>query len=234
MQPTLTVLSAGIVEHRFERIADAFRQATQHDIAVRFSPGRRIVEWIEAGEAADVVLVSTGPQMARLLANGHVRRETLLVLGRAVIGIAVPVDAPGPDIGTPAALRAALLAAARIARGNPGGGSSSGIHAEEVLRRLDIFAEVVPRLVGRDRGQATIRLVAEGLADLAIGQATEIAAVEGVRFLGPLPETLQAANEVAAAATAAASRPDLAAAFLRVLDSEEVRTHLRGIGLAPA
>jgi molybdate transport system substrate-binding protein len=82
----------------------------------------------------------------------------------------------------------------------------------------------------RDRGQATIRAVAEGLADFVIAQSTEIAAVKGVQYLGPLPTGLQAENLVQAALCAETKEREAAQAFLTHLS--EAREHWREIGFA--
>ena len=228
----LRVLSAGIIEHRFGDVAAAFGRETGHGVTARFNPSGSIVRWVESGEPADVVVVATEQAMARLIERGLLLAETCTTFARAVIGVAVRAGAPDIDISTPAALIQAMRAATAFAHADPDRGSSSGAHVRRMIAELGIDAEVAGKIVMRSRGQATIRAVAEGAAEFVIAQSTEIAAVEGVRYLGPLPASLQTRSLVGAGVHAATTAKPEAQALIGLLAHARMRPHWHSLGFA--
>jgi molybdate transport system substrate-binding protein len=228
----IRLLSAGTIEHLFEDVAAAFELECGHRVTARFNPTGTVVRWVEAGEPCDAVVLATDASLDRLAAGGYVLSASRVTFAKAVIGIAVRDGAPAIDISTAAAVRAAMLAAGAFAHASPEAGSSSGAHVRGVIERLGIADNVRDRIVMRDRGQATIRAVAEGMADFVVAQSTEIAAVSGVRYIGPLPAELQAQNPVGGAVHARSRHPAEAAALLAFLASPTLRPHWRKLGFA--
>ena len=61
------------------------------------------------------------------------------------MGVAVRAGAPHPDISTPAALKAALLAARSVTFSDPATGASSGVHTMRIFERLGITEQMKPK-----------------------------------------------------------------------------------------
>ena len=225
------LISAGIIEHDFPVFAAELERRTGHRVTARFNPTGTVAKWLLAGEPCDVVALGARDPMQQLVEAGKVLGDTVIEFGKAVVGIAVKEGAPGFDISTPSAIRSAMLAAKAFAHGSPDAGSSSGIHVRKVIAELGITAAVAGKIVMRNRGQLTIRAVAEGLADFVVGQSTEIVAVPGVRYIGPLPESLQVQNVVCAGLTPRGVGNPAAKAVLALMGNRDMRPHWSALGL---
>jgi molybdate transport system substrate-binding protein len=144
----------------------------------------------------------------------------------ANIGLAVGVTAGGPvpDVSTPEALRAALLAARGVVHAPPTA-TPSGAQSDKVIKQLGLADKIsVMHKVGLAGGLASI---ASGEATLGIFPKSEIVSVAGVTFAGPLPPALQL-TIIYAAGVATASKVAAEAAefvcFLIEPDSRKVWT----------
>ena len=107
-------------------------------------------------------------------------------LVRSRIGMAVKSGAPRPDITTVDALTRTLLAARSIAYSS----SASGVYlSTELFPRLG----VADRLAGKTQVSfgAVGELVASGKAEIGFQQISELLAVVGIDYVGPLPEAVQ-------------------------------------------
>ena len=145
------------------------------------------------------------------------RRE----LGRTEVGVAVRAGAPVPDIGTPDALRATLLAARKVVIVDPAKGTSGRL-VEEVFKLLGIADAMRDRTIRVDGGYV-VEAVARGEADLGLHQISEILPVAGVKLVGPLPGDLQRFTRYDIALVAGTPHRDEAAALVGELDSRSAR-----------
>ena len=109
---------------------------------------------IYAGEPADLTIV-TPVIIEQLQAKGLVRADTRVPLGRVGGGIAVPLGAPRPAIGTPDELKQALLAAKEIYYADPTI-ATAGAYFLKVADRLGIGDEV--RKKGRTAGGGKVSM----------------------------------------------------------------------------
>ena len=228
----LRLLAAGIIEHDFSALAAQFEKRSGIRIAAEFNPSGNILKWVQSGEPCDLVVLSSRPEMQQLFDSRRAVPESHVAIGTAVIGVAVKEGAPYIDISTPQALKQAMLKAKAFAHTNPAAGSSSGAHVQKVITGFGIAGDVANKILMRDRGQATIRAVAEGLADFVVAQSTEIVAVKGVRYVGPLPAGIQVQNMVGASQCIAGAAKPGTAEFLKFVASVEVRAHWRALGFA--
>jgi molybdate transport system substrate-binding protein len=144
-----------------------------------FGPTVAMIERVKAGETTDLAILTT-PAMEALLAQGVLNRRTDVAV--SLVGMAVRAGAPKPAIGTVEDLKRTLLSAKSVAYSKIG---ASGIFFAELLQRLgiakDVHAVVVP--VG-----FTATLLADGRAELAIQQISELLAVPNIDIVGPLPQ----------------------------------------------
>ena len=153
------------------------------------------------------------------------------LVGRTGVGLAAPAGRPLPDIATPDALRAALLAAGQVAVADPARGATAGRHFMTVLNRLGIAEEMRPKLRLVPFGVEGVALAARGEVPLAVSQATEITDRPGVQLVGLLPDALQLWTVYQVAML----RDDgTARALLRLLTSEAAGAAFRRIGFRPA
>src|SRR5262249_26585880 len=93
-------------------IAAAFTRTTGNKVTVLLLEGNVLEQRLAAG-TVDLVSQNPGP-MGELVKAGKIVRGTDTPFQLAELGVAVKAGAPKPDIRTPAAYKAALLAAKTI------------------------------------------------------------------------------------------------------------------------
>lgn len=184
---------------------------------------------IQAGEPFDLVVLASDA-IAKLLEGGHLIPDSGLPIVRSSVAAAVPEGAPPTDIGSEAALRAAVLAASGI--GYSTGPSGNGLLA--LLQRWGIEEAVRDRLVQAKPGVPVGQLIARREVTLGFQQLSELAGVPGIRVLGTLPEPCSLVTTFSGAIPKAAAQPDAARALLAHLASAETDALKRQHGLTPA
>ena len=220
---TLHLLSAGAAQGLARAIEPAFTAETGATLAARFGAVGAMQQLFDAGEPCDVIVL-TAALIDALAATGAVRGETRATLGRVRTGIAVRGNDAAPDVSTPDALRAALLAADAIFVPDVER-STAGIHIAKMLRELGIDADVRDRLRAFANGATAMRELAASTSVQPIGctQHTEILYTPGVHLVAALPQQFELATEYVAAVTARAADAALAARFIHALAGAEAQ-----------
>ena len=186
-------------------------------------------EALLGGQTCDLMVV-TDKMVGELAAAGALRGDTRRPLGRVRTGVAVRSGEPRPDVSTPEALRAALLAADAIFFPDPER-ATAGIHFANVMRELGVHDELQPRFRTFPNGATAMRELADTAAPRLIGctQVTEINYTEGVDLVGALPQRFELATVYSAAVASQAAEPELALQFLEMLAGDASR-ELRAAG----
>ena len=217
MGATVHILCAGAAQGLVKALQPRFLEETGATIAGRFGAVGAMKEALLAGEPCDLMIV-TEAMIEALARSGELRGQTRTVLGRVRTGVAVRADDPLPDIATPSALRAALLAADGLYFPDPLR-ATAGIHFAGVLQKLGIHEELAPRFRTFPNGATAMReLAAAGSArPLGCTQVTEINYTEGIRLVGALSPEFELATVYTAAVGARAAEPALAQHLLALL-----------------
>ena len=182
---------------------------------------------LERGARADVVILSR-EGLSELIAAGRIVGGTDVDLARVPIGAAVRVGQPKPDVGTVDALKRALLAAQAIAVP----GSTSGIFLmRDVFPRLGL-ADKLSIKVG-PRGADATAMVAAGEADIALAPVSELVNIDGVDYVGRLPQDVQLLQVFAAAIVAGSDRRDQAKRLIDFLASGQAAAAIEKSGMEP-
>lgn len=221
----LRFVSAGAAQGLVQALA---RQAGC-EVEGHFGAVGAMLERLHGGEACDVVIL-TRAQVARLAADAAVDPATIADLGAVPTAIAVREGDAAPDVSTPSALRAALLAAEAIFFPDPAK-ATAGIHFAKVVEELGIADTVAARYRTFPNGATAMASLAHAHGR-AIGctQATEILATPGVRLVAPLPPGCELRTVYTAAVSAAAREPGEAARFVALLSGEAQRSARRAAG----
>ena len=218
----LKVFCARSMHVAVETLAEAFANETGEAADIVFEPMGALQARLAAGETADVLILAT-PAIDALVKSGAVVAASRVDVGRAPIGVAIRDGATAPDIATPEAFKAALVAAARIALSDPAVGGSAGIYLRDLFARLGLADMIAAKTVRQNSGVAAAACVARGEADLAMTFIPELLQAAGVRILGPLPPPFGHATGYAAAVSAASSRSETAPAFIAALTAPASR-----------
>lgn len=185
---------------------------------------------VQAGEAFDVVLLASDA-IERLIASGHVLADSRSDWVRSPVAMAVQAGAAHPEIGTEAALKAAVLASPSLGFST----GPSGVYLNQLLARWGIAEQVKLRMVVPPPGTPVGTLVARGEVALGFQQLSELIALPGIEVLGTLPPEVAYittfSSGIAQVIAHDAARVQAVQAFLKFLASADVEDVKRRQGM---
>ena len=165
------------------------RRATGHEPDITFGTVGALQQKIDAGESADVFVLSA-PGIARLEQAGALIPGSRRDVARTSIGVAVREGTTAPDISTPDAFKAALVAARAVAFSDAAVGGSAGVHLARLFDQMGLAETIKAKGMPQQNGGEVARRVAEGSADIGMTLIAEIVPIKGARVIGPLPAPL--------------------------------------------
>jgi len=226
------VMSAGATAPAYLQLVPAFESKTkQKAVTLATLTGlgaQSIVARVRAGEPVDVVLIASNV-MDDLVNAGLIRTDSRIDVARSSIGMAVRAGARRPDITTVEGLKQAILNARSIAVSS----QISGVYlTNELFPKLGVAEQAAPKTTKVEKGAAG-DLVASGEAEIAFQQISELRAVKGIDYVGPLPASVQRISVFSAGIAAKAPNPAGAKALLELLMSAEGRGVMQQTGLDP-
>jgi molybdate transport system substrate-binding protein len=215
----LNILSGGAAAGLVDALRLPFKTQTGLDVGGDFGAVGLMKDKLLAGAACDV-LILTEALIAQLVASGHAVAGSARPLGLVKTGVAVKAGDPLPDVSTPEALKAVLLAAQGIYFPDPVK-ATAGIHFFKVLQQLGIDAQVASRLRPYPNGATAMREMAQCAQAGLIGctQMTEILYTPGVTWVASLPAVFELATVYTAAVCSSAANPQAAAAMVALLSA---------------
>lgn len=226
--PALTGISSMATRALLAELLDAYARAGGMAVRMQSVGGVDAARRVAAGESFDLVVLAR-PALERLGATGHVDLATCVDVARSSIAVAVRTGDPRPDLGDEAAVRHAVMQAARIGYST----GPSGDHLLGLLRRWGVDPHEDRRLVQAPPGIPVGSLLARGDVDMAFQQLGELRGVPGIAVAGVLPAAVQAVTVFSGAATAATAHAREVAALLAFLASPATAQTKRRHGLEP-
>ncbi len=215
------VFAAGAVQKPVaEMIAELAKLRPDVKVMAVYDTVGALRDRVLAGENPDLLLLSEAALKA-LGEKGRLARGQYRPIGRTVAGLCAPKASPEIDISTPEKLKAALLAAPSIVHADPARGATSGAHFRKVLGELGILDAIAAKITVIPFGGEIAPRVAKGEFALGATQASEIVTVDGVRYLGPLPDPHGLVTVYGLATVKGLRMPDSAGADLAVLLMQE-------------
>jgi molybdate transport system substrate-binding protein len=181
------VYAAAVVKAPLTAIAAEYESATGNKVSLVFDTAGATEQRFRADPEA-ALLITTAPLIRNAESTGVLRDGTSALLGSTVAGVAVTPGSKKPDVSTPENLKAALLAARRIAVSDPARGATVGTHFMKVIEALGVKDEVLQKITMASDGLETTRRVAAGEADLGVSQSSEIVQASRDAFAGPFPK----------------------------------------------
>lgn len=227
----IKVMTSGAFTAPFLELVPDAERATNHQIAAAFGASMggapdSIPSRLARGEPVDVVILA-GSAVDELIAAGKVVPGSRVDLVRSSIGMAVRRGAPRPDISTVAALTQTLLAAHSVAYS----ASASGVYLSTELFPALGIADHMKRTAHRIESERVGTVVARGDAELGFQQISELLPIEGIDFVGPLPDGAQRVTVFSAAIAIGAQQPEAARALIAFLRSEAAAAVITKAGL---
>jgi molybdate transport system substrate-binding protein len=181
------IYAAAVVKTPLTAIAADYEKTTGNTVTLIFDTAGATAQRFQADPQA-ALLITAAPRIRDAESTGALRDGTSTVLGRTVAGVAVPPQSAKPDVSSPEKLKAALLAARRIAVSDPARGATVGNHFMKVIEALGVKDEVLPKITFASDGVATMRLVIDETVDIGVSQSSEILQANPDAMAGPFPE----------------------------------------------
>jgi molybdate transport system substrate-binding protein len=227
----VTSIAGGAPKPVFDRLGPLFAQSTGHRLNALYDTMSGIAARVSAGEALDVLVMPVG------LLDAYEKQGVVQPAGRAAlanIGLAVGVTAGAavPDVSTPEALRAALLAARTVVHAPPTA-TPSGAQSDKVIKELGVAEAMAGRVAHKAGLAGGVAMIVSGEAAIGIFPKSEIVNAAGVTLAGPLPPSLQLNILYGAAVVAASPVTGPAAAFIQFLIAPESRKVWNACGFDP-
>jgi len=234
MTTTLHLLCAGAAQGLVKSLQARWLAETGSEIGGRFGAVGALKEALLAGEPCDV-MITTDAMAGALVREGRLRGEAQAALGRVRTGIAVREGDARPDVSSPQALRAALLAADAVYFPDAER-STAGSHFAGLMRELGIGDALRARRRPFPNGATAMRELAASTAARPIGctQLSEILDAGGVAALGALPPPFELATVYTAAVSASAADAALGARFVALLAGSSTAASRRQAGFEPS
>jgi molybdate transport system substrate-binding protein len=230
MTVTITSIAGGAPKPVFDRLGPIYEQRSGNKLNALYDSMSGIATRVAAHEALDVLLMPM-PMIEAYIKQGIVQGVCTPL---ANIGLAVGVTAGGavPDVSTPEALRAALMAARGVVHAPPNA-TPSGAQSDKVIKQLGLAEELSGRVIHKVGLAGGLAAIASGEATLGIFPASEIVSVPGIALAGPLPSSLQMTNTYGAGVTDGSKIAAPAADFIRFLIEPESRKIWNACGFDP-
>jgi molybdate transport system substrate-binding protein len=227
---TLKILTAGAFKQVAAELVTAFEAA--HGVKIEMDNGTagQLLKRINGGEQFDVLFLTPGG-LSELARAGKIEAASVKNVAKVAIGVAVKSGVPLPPIATVEEFKQAILQAKKVAYIDPASGGSSGIYLDGLFKRLGISEQVKAKAVLVPGGYAAER-VANGEADLAIHQVSEILPVKGVALVGLLPAEIQNFTTYGFGISTESKNQALAKKFLGSIAGAGVAEMIRSKGMA--
>lgn len=231
----IKVMSSGGFHSALDALAPEFEKATGHKVTKIYGASMGAVPTavpnrLARGEAADLVIIA-GEAIDKLIEEGKLQKGSRTDLVFSRIGVMVKAGAPQPDISTPAAVKAMLLAAPSIAYSD----SASGVYiSSRFFQGLGITDQVASKSFKVPSTKRVAEVVAAGDAAVGFQQISEILGQPGITLVGPLPEAIQLVTSFSAGIPVSAEQPEVAKAFVAFLTAPSAWPTIRSMGLDPA
>lgn len=213
MTQPLTGISSMATRALLAELTAGFEADTGQKVAIASVGGVDAAKRVAAGETFDLVLLASDA-LDKLAAAGHVLPGRVDYV-HSPVAIAVPAGAPVPDVGSEAALRAAVLSASSIGYST----GPSGQHLMRLFQRWGVADELASRTVQAQPGVPVGSQVASGEVSLGFQQLSELQGLPGITIVGLLPADCAFITTFSGAVASTSAQPEAARAFLAYLNS---------------
>lgn len=222
----LSIISSTGVSSIMHELIPAYERETGQRVNISYDTSNIIMDRLKRGETADLVIL-TGPLIDNLTQQGHLHAGSRTDMAKSGIGVAVKAGAPRPDISNVAAFKQALLDASSVAYTGTG---ASGQYFAGLVDKMGIGAEVKQK-AKVPAGGLVAELVVKGDAALAIQMISELKAVPGADYVGPLPAPMQLYTVFSAGLMTQAKDPATAKLMLDFMKKPQAQAIYRAKGM---
>ena len=229
MPSPIRIISSMATKQVLAELVAQFHQVSAHRVEVESVGGVDAAKRAQAGEAFDVVVLAANT-IEQLTEDGRIVAGSRADVARSGVSIAVKRGAPHPDVGSEAAVKAAVLAAPTLSYST----GPSGVYLMKLFERWGIAEAIKSRIVQAPPGVPVGSLVAKGEVALGFQQLSELVNLDGIDVLGPLPDAIQTITTFSAGLAATSTQPEAVRELLAFLVSPAAEAAKRRNGMEPA
>ena len=229
-QTEITLLAPGPMRTPLDKIVANFQAKVNHKVKVTYGTGLSTRQSIAKGEPLDVTLAVT--PFFGAIASGNVIPSSATPIASFLMAVAVPKNAPKPDISSPAAVKQAFLAAKTIGFVDPDFGSA-GQGATEAIMKLGITDQIATKIKVPNGGGPVQRGLASGQLDIGMLYLSDMLPNKDITIVGVLPKEICTPTAIVGFISTKASDPPGARALLEYLASPEAQAIFKDAGFQP-
>jgi molybdate transport system substrate-binding protein len=220
----ISVISSNALKPVLEQVAPEFERTTAHRLAFTWGQAE-----ILKGTSFDLAVLTSA------VIDGLIRQGRLVGVTRAAVatspaGVAIRKGATRPDISTVESFKRTLLNARSIAFGEQGG---TGAYLRMLFQRLGIAEALADKVSHLSPEKGPAQAVADGEAEIALTQISEILPFAGAELVGPLPREIALVTTYVTAVGAGTPHADAADKLIKLITAPAVAPLLRAKGLDP-
>jgi len=222
----LHILAGGGIMGPLRELVPQFETATGHKLVLRFGTTPELIRMATSGDAFDLAVVPREVFKDAAAQAKFVAGPTTDV-ARVGLGVAVKAGTAKPDISTPDALKAALLAASSVASIPASAAGAQVIAAYDALGIADAMKAKTKAQAGPAQ---LVEAIAKGDADLGVFLINVLTA-PGLDVVGPFPAGVQREVSFTSAVATGARNAEAAKAFLDFLRTPAAATVIKAKGM---
>lgn len=224
----LKLLSSMAAREVLAELIRGFTAAGGERVEAEAAGGVEVAKRIQAGEAADVVVLSD-TAIDKLIAAGKLRAGRVDLV-KSGVAVAIRSGTSRPDLSSEAAVKAAVANASSLSYST----GPSGVYLEQLFARWGILETIRARIVVPPPGTPVASLVASGEAALGFQQLSELLHVPGVEVAGALPAAIQSITTFSAAISVHSQQSRLALQLLDYMCLPAASVVKQRYGMEPA
>jgi len=225
----LKVMCARSMHVAVGALGKAFAETNGHNVEFDFGTVGALQTKLDAGEAADVLILAV-PGIDKLEQAGKLVPRSRKNVAKTFIAVCIREGTPQPEFATAAAFKRLLENARAVASSDPAVGGSAAVYIPVVFERLGLAATMKPKSLLEKNGVEVAKRVVEGRADFGLTLSGEVASVPGAVIAGPLPPPFGQDTTYCAAVMAGSVAKDAAMAFIVALTQPDTRATWRQAG----
>lgn len=227
------VVTSGGFTAAYNALAPRFEELTGVGLETEYGASSggaydSIPERLARGEEFDVIILSR-PSLDNLTSQGFTVVDSRTDLVRSRVGMAVKSGASVPDIGTTEKFKQVLLDASSVGYSASASGTFLSTELWPALGIWSVIENKSQRIVSERVGA----VVARGEVEIGFQQISELLPIDGIEFVGPIPDEVQRVTTFSAAITADAVNVSGASRLIEYLSSLEVVPVIEAKGLEP-
>jgi molybdate transport system substrate-binding protein len=224
----IRMIASNAVKEPYLELVPEFEKTSGHHVSIDCVGTDDVVRRIGGGEVADIVIAPSFTIDA-LIKQGRLAEGSRLDVAKSTIGVAIRPGAPKPDLSSGEGLKRSLLASKRIIIS----AGPSGKYLSTLFQKMGIADQIKDKTTQLAPGASPGLALARGEGDIGFTQVSELLAIPGIEYLGPVPGEFQSVTTFSAGLGKTAPQPEAAKALLKFLTAAPTVPVLKKTGLEP-